>query len=315
MYFPYLRGKQFDLLALKEMAEALRDSGKIWPIIEPVRAPNGALQRCLAELSRAGVGHDLVVNPSVGDLAKSPAAPKEILDYLLATEPHDSRTTLAFLSGDETTLNLAIELANGYSRLNGADVIHNSSTPATANSAVSKIAGQVRYNVVDDKTRLRRYGAALRGASAVKIADPFPAKERNLEFVDQAESFFTDEHLYFAEDGYAGFSDYLTIGSRYAEGGSLPRVVVLHLSYAHPGDQAIYVRHFCSDTNSDTSDPAGKFGEAVAKLVSFVDALNLNNPAIDAFRKYHDDQAFPGLGMLKKLSIQNHLYVVMGALQ
>ena len=37
MYFPYLRGKQFELIAIRELAEMLAASGKIIPIIEPVK--------------------------------------------------------------------------------------------------------------------------------------------------------------------------------------------------------------------------------------------------------------------------------------
>lgn len=37
MYFPYLRGRQFELLALRELAEGLRISKNITPIIEPVK--------------------------------------------------------------------------------------------------------------------------------------------------------------------------------------------------------------------------------------------------------------------------------------
>lgn len=37
MYFPFLRGKQFELMALREAATDLAASGKVWPVIEPVR--------------------------------------------------------------------------------------------------------------------------------------------------------------------------------------------------------------------------------------------------------------------------------------
>ncbi|XXA88867.1 sce7725 family protein [Lacticaseibacillus rhamnosus] len=38
MYFPLLRGKQFELIALRELLENHLLSGKITPIIEPIRA-------------------------------------------------------------------------------------------------------------------------------------------------------------------------------------------------------------------------------------------------------------------------------------
>lgn len=38
MYFPYLRGKQFELIALREFAEQYPDTAKIVSIIEPVKS-------------------------------------------------------------------------------------------------------------------------------------------------------------------------------------------------------------------------------------------------------------------------------------
>ena len=37
MYFPYVRGRQYELLALREMIEGNLLSSKIIPIIEPVK--------------------------------------------------------------------------------------------------------------------------------------------------------------------------------------------------------------------------------------------------------------------------------------
>lgn len=37
MYFPYLRGKQFELLALRSFSQSNQDCESIVPIIEPVK--------------------------------------------------------------------------------------------------------------------------------------------------------------------------------------------------------------------------------------------------------------------------------------
>lgn len=311
MYFPYLRGKQFELLALKEMAGDLAESGLVRPIIEPVKQPDGALARCLGSLLQAGVEHGVVVNPTVGDLRDSASAASDVTSFLGATTFVRTQPVPVVIADSGPSLNAAIQ-ALGQTV---PDIVYGNSLPLTPSSAVSALASRARYNVIDDKTRLRRLGPGLRTAKAIKLGDPFPQPDTNGDFVDIGESFFTDEHLYFGSDGYVGFSDFLTIGSRYRDGGGLPKTVVIHLSFQRGDDQAIYVRHFCSDSNENTSDPAGKFGEAVAKLVAFANEFELVNPAIDAFRKYYSDGAFPGLGTIKKVSIQNHLYVVMKALR
>jgi hypothetical protein len=42
---------------------------------------------------------------------------------------------------------------------------------------------------------------------------------------------FSEEHLYFNDEGFNGFSDYTVIPSEYNETGSMPRAVVIHLTY------------------------------------------------------------------------------------
>lgn len=316
MYAPYLRGKQFELLAIKEMAGDLARSGRVRPVIEPVREPNGALLRCLQELSRADVDHTVVLNPTVGDLRDDATAAMRIIDLVRNAHAGARPSALGLILAPEAEAGRAMQAARSAGLQDwNVDLIHQS--PLAENDHFMTFAGSQRFrlHLVDEKSRLRRYKTVFRGASAVKLSDPFQARDTNLAYVDQTESYFSDEYLYFEEDGFVGFSDYLTIGRRFTDGGSLPRAVVIHLSHISPDDNAVYVRHFSSDSNSDTSDPARKFGEAVAKLIEFVDLSGISNPAVEAFRSYFEAQAFPGLGMIKKLSMQNHLYVMMAALE
>lgn len=69
MYFPYLRGRQFELIALRELLESERIGQEIIPIIEPVK-PSATLLKTL----ECFVNHDreiaVVFNPAVGDFPK-----------------------------------------------------------------------------------------------------------------------------------------------------------------------------------------------------------------------------------------------------
>ena len=79
MYFPYLRGKQFELLALRELAELPLDSFKISPIIEPVKKDLKGIQTMVTALNRHKVDIQLIVNPEKGDLQNSS---KEIINFI-----------------------------------------------------------------------------------------------------------------------------------------------------------------------------------------------------------------------------------------
>ena len=90
MYFPYLRGKQYELLALKELSTLLGAENAVIPIIEPVRSTEGSgLDRCLDALSEAGCDFILIMNPSVGALQGEMAA-GDLIDYVSNRAGSDS---------------------------------------------------------------------------------------------------------------------------------------------------------------------------------------------------------------------------------
>ena len=51
MYFPYLRGRQFELIALRELIENDCINSSIIPIIEPVK-PTANLLKTIAETGK-----------------------------------------------------------------------------------------------------------------------------------------------------------------------------------------------------------------------------------------------------------------------
>ena len=65
MYFPYFRGRQYELLALKELASRHLISSSVVPIVEPVKYIP-ALNNSASAFQKAGLPLALVVNPSVG---------------------------------------------------------------------------------------------------------------------------------------------------------------------------------------------------------------------------------------------------------
>lgn len=147
------------------------------------------------------------------------------------------------------------------------------------------------------------------------LRDPFPAEARNSDYLSKTESMFTEDHLFYEEEGWTGFSDYLTIGEPYSEGGFTPRAVAIHWTYEPSPGAAIMIRHFTSESDSDTiADVGGKFLQAARKLVAFLNNQGIHTRASEVMRTHLRDQTYPGLGIVKKLSIQNHLELVSGIL-
>ena len=66
MYHPYFRGKQFELITIREMAPLLAEKNFV-PVIEPVREALGGLKKTLSAVCSAGGRAVVIVNPYHGD--------------------------------------------------------------------------------------------------------------------------------------------------------------------------------------------------------------------------------------------------------
>ena len=141
-------------------------------------------------------------------------------------------------------------------------------------------------------------------------------QEKNADFLVIPPHKFSEEHLYFKEDGYQGFSDFTVLSSEYTEGGSTPRAVAIHLTYVNEDEEnQIWIRHFTSTSNDSIANVQGKFAEAAAKAIQFCDNYPLQNAATLELKEFYDDGKYPGLGTVKKISIKNHLLIVTGYLR
>jgi len=79
---------------------------------------------------------------------------------------------------------------------------------------------------------------------------------------------FSDLHITYIEENVDGFGDFLIVGDDYFESGGPAYAVAIHLTFIDPTqDSEMYIYHFKSDRTSTPTDPAGKFAEALEKLV------------------------------------------------
>ena len=308
MYFPYLRGKQFELIALRELCALFPDElQKISPVIEPVK-PSSTLNSTLGELANRNANFNIIINPRVGDLKNQY---DEIIEIISSSLPDDySNYQLAVIIHPKTERNIQslIDFLNGLELdYNGITLIHKTEI-SNQNIELLHIELNVTYNLIYFSKTSRRYYREFDSATLVSLDDYFEELSRNADYLNQ-ESDFSNEYRFYQQDGFVGFSDFLTIGDNYSESGFLPRAVAIHLSYLD--NDRIKVKHFVSDSNEDVSDIGGKFSEAINKLVIWCDENNLNTSAINVFRDLQQRGHFPGLGTLKKLSIMNHIELVI----
>ena len=300
MYFPYLRGRQFELVALRELVEKEVLSSKITPIIEPVKL-SSTLVKTIETYGANNKQLAIITNPKVGSF---------ISDIGEKKNQKLKESLSACLKGNNNILFMDLLRSNSRpdkfieKHANNMGTICNDKDAIPIYEAYFALT-DVKYNLIPDESGFRRKIRKNR----VLLADKFNKQDRNNDYIEIDDEPFSEDHLYYLEDGYIGFSDYSVVGKEYNETGFAPYAVAIHIVYFDT-DDSLRVKHFVSDSNDDISDPAGKFQEALSKLVKWNEEKQLDTVAMEEFEDLFHREAYPGLGTVKKLSIMHHLELI-----
>ena len=310
MYFPLIRGKQFELIALRDLSSQMADSKKISPIIEPVKEAFSVLEKTLNVLIHYNINFTIILNPIEGELKGGKQ--QQIADFIIKSlSQYDNfQIGIYVKSEDDFKKQHQFAIFNNF---------HKSKFVLIHNEQLDNLKGindfitnyTVSYNVINFDRVSKRYDRQFTRETVVTLSDAFKQQNKNSDYSKNIDEFFSEEYLYFSGDGYAGFSDYLTVGESYSEGGFLPYAVVIHLTYLD-ASQKIRIGHFVSDSNTDAIDIAGKFAEALSKLILFLKNYPyFKTSATLEFSDLYQKQHYPGLGTIKKLSIVNHIELMI----
>jgi hypothetical protein len=313
MYFPILRGKQFELIALRDISNILNAKKTIVsPIIEPVKESSSVLKKTLEVLKANEINFNILVNPIVGDLRNNESL---ILHLLKSTLQGYSNFQICFYINKEDSVNHCFNIASQIDfDFKGFTFIHNIALEDLSDLKKFDNIKPTLYNLVNFSKTNRRYNRNFPKDSLVLLDDYFNAASKNSDYIHNTDEPFTEEHLYYKQDGFIGFSDYLTIGDNFSEGGFLPYAVVIHLTYTDV-NKKLRIRHFVSDSNQDSTDIGGKFSEALGKLIRWLSENSLNTKAVQEFKDLYLKGHFPGLGSVKKLSIMHHIELLLNIIE
>ena len=300
MYFPILRGRQFELLALRECVSKNILSNQIIPIVEPVKV-SSTYTKTVDSFIKAEKLIAIIRNPQVGSWIKDSKRESNAKTFQQACEQLKNSSIISsfYVTPNlEACINLAAK--NGVS----IDSLLLLCTSPEYVAHYEKTVGDSRplYNVIPDKGDFRRRIRPNR----VMCEDHFPKQTRNIDYSNIETEFFSSDHLYYEDDGYKGFSDYSVVGEEYSETGFAPYALAIHIVYFDEKN-ILRIAHFVSDSNDDISDPARKFAEAAGKLVAWNKTMNLDTVGIREFEAAYNAQTYPGLGVVKKYSIMHHL--------
>ena len=311
MYFPYLRGKQFDLMALREFATANPNNNNIFPIIEPVKDTYNSLRIAVYCFMANGQKFALILNPELGDFKKATEG-YDIIESLPILSEHLGDWTPAFIFSDVDNIHSTI---NTYGLENVMIIFPNGIN--TSNPSVTEILNDTRVKYIvngePESPSAMRLLRSLTGKIRIRLDDNFDEKPRNVDYIGLGENVFSETCYYYRDDDrYQGFSDYTTLPKDFIDGGMQPYAIAIHLTY-DKNDEKIYIQHFVSNSNYDQSNIQGKFAEAVEKVAFFFQDKP-QTPALRSLIQLYTDKKYPGLGFIKKLSIRNHIELIDGIL-
>jgi len=305
MYFPYLRARQFELIAIRELVSEGALQNKIVPVFEPVKEGFNNLNLAHKIFQEKDFNAYLIVNPFQGAI---PGDTEIFLNYMSGLD--NSKFLPAFHYSDNSEyVSMSIEKYNLNNCLivcldNFSDEDGLKTLCQNPNVSHIMLLDPNKYRTLD------RFFKNL-GKFYIRLDNAFEKQQKNADFLNIAGHKFSEEHLYYGEERYQGFADFTVLPMEYIDGGSTPRAVVIHLTYINQNDESqIWIRHFTSESNDSIANVQGKFAEAAQKAIQFCDNLPLENSAIDELRNYYNEARYPGLGTVKKISIKNHLLIV-----
>ena len=304
MYFPLLRGKQYELVALKEFAETHPANPWLCPIIEPVRVLSDALVRAAEVLSKNGIRYSVVLNPEKGDYAIDTNR-FEVAAFLQKFDSFTIKPIPAFFADGKSVI--IRQIIEEYALQDVMVIYEDAFDMENAEDDALCNHGAVSYILcgsVDSRSNVRYLMRT--GKQIIRLDDNFVVRKPNTAYRGIDEDPYTEEPFYYRDDHFYGFSDYCVLPKAFIEGGTTPTAVAIHMTYRKRED-AIWVRHFVSDEKCDTSNIRKKFEDAVCKLVAFYKTVD---PTDAVSWLINNSAKYPGLGVLKKITMKNHIELV-----
>ncbi|MBD2222871.1 sce7725 family protein [Calothrix sp. FACHB-1219] len=318
MYFPYLYGKQKELIAVRLLSNRLAIEASVQPVLEPVRTDAATLKITLKLCEKSKLNTWLVLNPQLSRFRghEPDAALAWDVETMgaLATREYIRPTLMLSERLQLSTVKAFNDRFKGESV--GLVVIPESKDIEKSLSALKSVKLD---RVFFKGPHPSMANVALAGKHrSVWVEDRFPYRSRNADY--EGSHFFTDRHATFFTSGWGGFSDYALMAPVPRDGGGPPGAVAFHLSYFDKSNpqKHVHVEHFVSDRQEQSdNDTDGKFLEALGKFQRASKRTGSSFGLTGAASEYlarHKSSTPPDLATNKQLGVMHHLDLMSGLL-
>jgi len=316
MYYPILRARRNELLALREVSSKISLTGGIIPILEPVQASKsslGDLYRCIKKLDDQNIEMIVIVNPKCkGQLDYDYKSMANIVAYI---NKNFKNVSLGYWLNDKST---KLEL-NEFIANNNLDfyVLHQSEYQhiKDLNSTLEKISN-FKGHIIESNKITDEYRKQLT-TFKISLKESFNKLKANRLYATCIDEFFSEDYQLFSGKGLGGFSDYSVVGGGDLVKGFTPNTIALHFVYENKEKNQIWIKHFLSKTYNENPDIGLMINETLSELKKFIDLkpeiLNYSN-ATNLMLKILEKGDKTSAGNLKKLAIMHHLELMIDVL-
>ncbi|MDC4628746.1 sce7725 family protein [Acinetobacter baumannii] len=295
MYYPILRGKLNEFLALRELSNLAMDK-LFHPVIEPVRQESAPLIKTIKELNDNGLVPYIILNPTVGSLEGD--------SHFIINElkNHDFISFIPVVVVKESishVKNLIDELEQYALFL--TEGINDEIIEESKKSCLNFLSSNTSPTLIS------------RINNVVLYDDCFKKQKRNADY--PIESPYSSLHTFYKFYGtVVGFGDYTIVSEEYSESGGPAYVVTIHINYIDKNRyDEMFTRHYSSEDDESPANPGNKFKEALTKFIADKNSSVINfvqTSGIDELEKIYKSNHFPGLGQVKKISIKHHIETI-----
>ena len=314
MYFPYFRGRQNELLCLRELLQENRLYENVIPIIEPVRF-NSTFLTTVQKFIEANRKIVIIRNPKVGSFKKDlDSFQKNITDETDIAKQEKLKKILSDFEGMLREPNVISAYLCNEKII--SECINGDLT--VEDKVLINLSNDTFYSYEDYQDKLvAKYTLIPNNdfkevveSEAVILEDVFKKAKRNTDYLITTDEIFSRRHLNYSQNGYVGFSDYSIVGDSYEETGFAPLAVAIHILYFGE-KRELRVHHFVSESNENISDPGRKFEEAMRKLEKWQQKNKLSDTlGLENLFNFYKTGRFPGLGVVKRCSLMHHLELI-----
>lgn len=278
MYYPYFRGKQFDLLALKSLLEMEQLSLEVQPVIEPIRQSK-TFWDTVELFQKKAHPFFVIVNPQAGDFLTEEGS------RLLQTLPN---AKAYIIDQPIETIDCQPDLW----------VVHGSA-PALA-SDWSKNQTPI---LVGQEFRLLK---KIQGPK-ILMHDFFTRLPRNSFYQEVPEEVLPTVYQHYEQQGFYGYSDF-SIDSKIYYAHSYPsKTIVLHWLFIDQ-QQKLRITHFVSDESLETQKE--KFLQLMSQVLQHEEIYPTQTSGLKLLLEAYKKDKFPGMGVLRKAAVMNHLELI-----